>query len=57
MFHLLKRIAREAASASRVSRIALLNPAAERANGLQCKAFCFPAFLARLMQETDRSVS
>jgi 16S rRNA C1402 (ribose-2'-O) methylase RsmI len=57
MFHLLKRIASEGASASRVSRTALLNPAAGPANGLQRKAFCFSGFLARLMQETDRSVS
>jgi hypothetical protein len=27
------------------------------ANGLQRQAFCFSGFLARLMQETDRSVS
>jgi hypothetical protein len=57
MFHLLKRIASERASASRVSSTALLNPAAEGANGLQCNAFCFSPFLARLMHETDRSVS
>jgi hypothetical protein len=57
MFHLLKRIASEGASASRVSRTALLNPAAGPANGLQRQAFCFSGFLARLMQETDRSVS
>jgi hypothetical protein len=39
MFRLLKRIAGEAASASRVSSMALLNPAAGPANGLQRFAF------------------
>jgi hypothetical protein len=57
MFPLLKRIAAHAASASRMGRTGLLNPAAKRANGLQRFAFCFAGFLARLMQETDRSVS
>jgi hypothetical protein len=57
MFRLLKRIAGEAASASPVSRTVLLNPAAGEANGLYRFAFCFAGVLARLMQETDRSVS
>jgi hypothetical protein len=57
MFPLLKIIARDAASASPVSRAALPNPAARQANGLQRFAFRFAGFLARLMQETDRSVS
>jgi hypothetical protein len=39
MFLLLKIIADRAASASRVSRAALLNPAAGQANGLQPFAF------------------
>jgi hypothetical protein len=57
MFPLLKRIAARAASASRMGRTGLLNPAAGKANGLYRFAFCFAGFLARLMQETDRSVS
>jgi hypothetical protein len=57
MFPLLKRIAAHAASASRVGKVVLLTPAAGRANGLHRLAFCFAGFLARLMQETDRSVS
>jgi hypothetical protein len=57
MSPLLKIIARDAASASPVSRAALPNPAAGQANGLQRFAFRFAGFLARLMQETDRSVS
>jgi hypothetical protein len=39
MFRLLKRIAGEAASASHVSKTALLNPSAEQANGLYRFAF------------------
>jgi len=39
MFPLPKIIADRAASASRVSRAALLNPAARQANGLQRFAF------------------
>jgi hypothetical protein len=57
MFRLLKRIASDAASASRVSIAALLISSAGAANGLHRFAFCFPKLLARLMQETDRSVS
>jgi hypothetical protein len=57
MFRLLKRIAARAASASRMGTGALLNPSATQANGLHRLAFCFAGFLARLMQETDRSVS
>jgi hypothetical protein len=57
MFPLLKIIAGHAASASRVSNAALLISSAGAANGLYRFAFCFPAALARLMQETDRSVS
>jgi hypothetical protein len=57
MFRLLKRIAGHAASAPRVSKSALLISTAAEANGLHRHTFCFQAHLARLMQETDRSVS
>jgi hypothetical protein len=57
MFPLLKITAGRAADASPVSSAALINPRAAPANGLQRFVFCFAGFLARLMQETDRSVS
>ncbi|MCW5703524.1 MAG: hypothetical protein KIT82_13210 [Bradyrhizobium sp.] len=57
MHAMLKLIARAAAIASHAGKGALINPQAAQANGLQRLAFCFSGILARLMQETDRSVS
>jgi hypothetical protein len=41
----------------RFEQTALTNPAAGEANHRQRFGFCFAGFLARFVQETDRSVS